>query len=161
MKRRTLFPILGAGIAAAQSSYTPRFFGAEQYRTLLALADTLLPDDGDVPGALQARVPWFLDTTLHYTESGARQVWMDGLRTLDEEARRDHGKPFAELRSEQRIGLLERLSANETKPQSAGERFFVFAKRQVLEAWALSEEGMRRGLRYKGNVAVSEFRVAD
>ena len=161
MKRRTLFPILGAGIAAAQSTYTPRFFSPGQYRTLLAMAGTLLPDDGDVPGAVQARVPWFIDTTLHYTAAAPRQVWVDGLRTLDEEARRDHGIGFAELSPEQRIAVLERLSANETKPQSAAERFFVFAKRQVLEAWALSEEGMRRGLRYKGNVAVSEFKVAD
>lgn len=161
MKRRTLFPILGAGFASAQPAYTPRFFNAGQYGSLNALADTLLPDDDDAPGAVQAQVPWFIDTNLFYTASLLRQTWTDGLRTLDEEALRSFGKPFVNLPPGQRIGILERLAQNETKPQTEGERFFVFAKRQVLEAWALSEPGMRRGLRYKGNVAVPEFRVPD
>ncbi|MBL8234663.1 MAG: gluconate 2-dehydrogenase subunit 3 family protein [Bryobacterales bacterium] len=159
MKRRTLFPILGAGLASAQTPYLPRFFDETQYRALHALADTLLPDDGSVPGAVQVRVPWFIDTTLHYTASAPRQTWLDGLKTMDEEAMKDHGKPFADLSEEKRIAVMERLSRNEKMPQSAGERFFVFARRQVVEAWALSAEGQRRGLGYTGNVAIAEFKA--
>ncbi|MCS7025133.1 MAG: gluconate 2-dehydrogenase subunit 3 family protein [Bryobacteraceae bacterium] len=160
MKRRELFPILGAGIAWGQPSQTPRFFTAEQYRTVVAVADTLLPDDGDIPGAVRAGAPWFIDTTLFYVPT-ARQAWLEGLEAVDGEAQREYGKKFAELSEAERIAVMERFSQREDQPQTAGEHFFVLARRQVLEAWLLSEAGQRQGLRYRGNTAVEEFPPAD
>lgn len=158
MRRREVFPILGATAAAAQTAAAPRFFSAAQYGTLGAFADTLLPRDGEAPGALDVRVPWFIDTTLHYTESAPRKAWVDGLAALDSQAR---GGSFAALPADERVKLLEALSSAEGNPGSAAERFFVFAKRQIVEAWALSEDAQRRGLGYRGNTAVQAFHGHD
>src|SRR5262249_52055182 len=133
---------------------TPRFFTPAQYSVLQVFADTILPHDGDVPGALDVRVPWFIDKNLHYTKSGPRKAWTDWLRMLDEASA---GGSFAALGAAARVKVLESIARNEEHPRTPVERLFVFAKKQVVDAWALSEDGQRRGLGYHGNIAVKEF----
>lgn len=59
-----------AGMAARTEAQTPPppleqvetvFFTAQEWPLVLALCDTLIPADGDGPGALDARVPVFID----------------------------------------------------------------------------------------------------
>lgn len=159
MKRRELFPLF-AGMAWAAPD-APRFFTPAQYETLTALADTILPREPNCPGAVDVHVPWFIDTLLFYNQQAPRQAWTQGLAALESGALSRFQKSFSALTAEQRRQLLEPLAENETRAQQPLERFFVLAKRAIVEAWALSEDGMRRGLGYQGNTAVREFRAED
>src|SRR5713101_9506059 len=47
--------------ATPAGSYAPKFFLPRQYKTLLALCQTIIPADADSGGALEAGAPEFID----------------------------------------------------------------------------------------------------
>src|SRR3989440_1589534 len=47
--------------AAPGGSYTPKFFRPQQYKTLQALCQAIIPPEGDTGGAIQAGAPQFID----------------------------------------------------------------------------------------------------
>lgn len=131
MLDRREFVSLGALLAAVD--YVPRaltvveFGAAEEFVELL------------VPGAKGARVMRYIDMGLAHGvgDVGAwkRGVgeWMKGKRPMGE------------------------LAANELSPGTELERFFGVAKRAAIEAYALSEEGQRDWLGYRGGVHLTAF----
>src|SRR5467141_5209519 len=47
--------------ASPAGKYTPKYFSAAQYATLIALCDTIIPKDEKSGGALEAGAPEFID----------------------------------------------------------------------------------------------------
>ncbi|MBY0372478.1 MAG: gluconate 2-dehydrogenase subunit 3 family protein [Bryobacteraceae bacterium] len=169
MDRRNVMGALGAGFISIEQlvaqhqhgspgtaakpwmGYAPRFFTATQYAVIDAVCERILPREPDSPGASDVGVAYYLDTLCHYQPAMPRSLLQAGAEAL-------HGKGFAQSGEAAQIEILTALAANERQPRTELERFFVTIKRLTIEAWALSEDGARRGLGYRGNDFVGEFR---
>lgn len=79
----TAFAGLG-GVALAQEDAPPldqverQYFTADEWAMMLALCDTLIPAEGDGPGALEARVPVFIDRQMVDHWGTAERWYMEG-----------------------------------------------------------------------------------
>lgn len=136
MKRRDLLKtaaILPA-IAAAQQNAgldaeTPdavadpvlRFFNAAQFAVLVKLSDAILPRIGQTPGALDARVPEFLDFLIGRSSAEEQKLYRNGL---------DHAFDLAPLGE----------AWTYEEPRDPYARFLQRAKHDVLTAAINSRE---------------------
>ncbi|HKX00833.1 MAG TPA: gluconate 2-dehydrogenase subunit 3 family protein [Bryobacteraceae bacterium] len=188
--RRELFRIIGATLAATRegtaqhvhrasaaaidvASYRPRFFSEQQYRVIDELTEIIIPTDEQSPGAHAAGVRFYIDTVLHYSAPDVQQHWRDGLAAVEDAAREQFGKGFADCGAadkERVVALMARAETGAPQPRIARgqatqekdsstelERFFPVLKQMSLDAFALSEIGMKEYLGYKGNTALQEF----
>ena len=174
MERRELFKFFIAGAAAAReikaqhqhpglstpidfAAYQPRFYNPREYAALLRLCDILIPHDHQSPAASEAGVGFYLDTLLLYQTPDAQQVWRNGLKLVDEAAHSRFTKPLVDCSSKEQELLMESMARNETNPQTDLEKFFVTLKNGAVEAYVLSDAGMREYLGYKGDAMLAEF----
>ena len=175
MERRDLFRILGATLVTAESApaqhhtrsasaagkvaagYKPRAFSEAEYATMGALCEVVVPTDEHSPGALEAGVPYFIDTTLLYAPPASIAVWRRGLDAVEQESKRHWSRAFLALTATEKVELVTEMARNEASPQNELERFFVLLKSQTLNAYYLSEVGRTNELGYRGNQAVKEF----
>lgn len=82
---------------------------AQQNATVSAMADLIIPRT-DTPGALDARVPEFIDLILSdWSEDRERVLFLDGLASVDKLSRQHFGKDFADAAAEQREEILRLL----------------------------------------------------
>lgn len=97
----------------------PRFFTAEEFATVEALAARIVPQR---PGRPPIPVAALVDEKLHagrgdgYRSAGTPregEAWRQGLRALDAEAVAAHGAPFRDLDTVRQDGLLRRMQAGE------------------------------------------------
>ena len=136
---------------------------AEQYATLEALTEAIIPADERSPGAKAARVADYIDLLLSEADDTRRQQWTEGLAALDADAAARFGKPFVRLDAAQVEALLTDASKNEKAPalqkdqRSALEVFFVTAKQATIQGYYTSEIGIHQELKYKGNKVLLEF----
>jgi len=63
----------------ATADPVPHFFTPQQFATLQKLSDTILPRIGETPGALDARVPEFLDFLISRSSADQQTLYRDGL----------------------------------------------------------------------------------
>jgi hypothetical protein len=119
-----------------------RFFSANQEATLRRLAELIAPRSGERPGAVEAGVVEFLDFLLGASEERRRNLYRDGLNKLNDEARKRHGKPFAELSAGQAGALLEPLRQAWTyqPPADPLARFLREVRDDLLQATTNSRE---------------------
>ena len=61
-----------------------------------------------------------------------------------------NGKPFLDATAAERLALLERIAANEGKPEKPEEHFFKELKSRVVDAYYTSEIGIKQELEYRG-----------
>jgi hypothetical protein len=144
----TLSASIAVGDLSAQAlpSAAPVFFTAQELAVLDELSELIIPTDDHSPGAKAAKVAAFIDSQLAEAfEDKDRTVWRAGL------------KPFLGLPAADRLALLTRIAANESKPQTPDEEFFVELKRRVVHAYYTSEIGLKREMEYKGNTFLTEF----
>ena len=118
-----LFPLLSdEGLAAfadiQRTGATPRLkaLTAEQYATLEALTEAIIPTDERSPGAKQARVADYIDLLLSEADDTRRREWTDGLAALDADSSARFGKPFVKLDAAQVEAVLTHASRNEKAP---------------------------------------------
>lgn len=130
--------------------YAPRFFTKDQYAVIDAVCERIIPHEENSPGASEVGVAYYLDTLCHYQTQMPRQLLQAGAEAL-------RGRGFASAGVARQVEMLEELAKNEVNPSTELERFFVTVKRMTIEAWALSEDGARRGLGYRGNDFVGTF----
>ena len=136
---------------------------AEQYATLEALTEAIIPADERSPGAKQARVADYIDLLLSEADETRRQEWTEGLAALDADAATRFGKPFVKLDPAQVEAVLTDASKNEKAPalqkseRNALELFFVTAKQATIQGYYTSEIGIHQELKYKGNKVLLEF----
>ncbi|WP_114811130.1 gluconate 2-dehydrogenase subunit 3 family protein [Paraburkholderia kururiensis] len=119
---------------AGEAGYRPQYFNADEWPTLNALVDRLIPADDAGPGALEAGVPEFIDRQMDLPYGHGELWYMNGpfhadaapqfgyqlslvprelyrhaLRGLDDAMRRDHGKHFSDLAANDKDAVLHQL----------------------------------------------------
>ncbi|MCW1933763.1 gluconate 2-dehydrogenase subunit 3 family protein [Pararhodobacter zhoushanensis] len=58
--------------------YQPDYFTAAEYAFIMAATDRIIPEDGEGPGALETRVPVFIDRQLAGDFGTAADLYMEG-----------------------------------------------------------------------------------
>jgi len=105
---------LKAGAAAAAATTAAcggpasrwRVLTEHEARTLAAACDQIVPPDAD-PGAAEAGAVVFIDRQLATRQQHALATWRAGIRSLEANARRRHGRGFAELPFDAQTALLQ------------------------------------------------------
>lgn len=132
----------------------PRFFSAPQFAALKKLSEILMPPLNNMPGALEAGAPEFLDFLIGKSPADRQQLYKGGLDALNAQATKRFGKAFAEVAEAQAVELLAPLRQPWTyePPTDPFARFLREAKQDVRTATMNSREytaagssGGRRG----------------
>lgn len=138
-------------------SYQPIFFNADEFKTICAMCDRLIPADDEGPGALETNVPVFLDLQLSgdygddwYLEGPfpknpsplfgyqlpyrPQEIYQRGLSLTETAARKAFNKSFSDLSDEQKDTFLTDLQKNKIDFQAMGEEYLSAAEffHQVL-----------------------------
>jgi Gluconate 2-dehydrogenase subunit 3 len=99
---------------------TGRWFTPGELAVVSSLSSLIVPSDATGPGAAEAHVSTALDRLV--AASGPRQgLYARGLLACDEWARREHGRLFAELTTDEQLALLkwiDRLKADRLQATS-------------------------------------------
>jgi len=147
------------------------FLTPAETATVSALADQIIPRT-DTPGATDVGVPAFIDRMLagFYTDK-ERDIVRAGLASVDADANRLRGKPFAQLTSDEQVALMKQYDqaqydytrANATT-QNAPPHYFRLIKELTIIGFCTSEPGAKQLMRYeqtpgpyRGDVPVSEI----
>src|SRR6267378_7182151 len=124
--------------AASAGKYTPKYFSAAQYATLIVLCDTIIPKDEKSGGAVEAGAPEFIDLLTSENEKyqlrlGGGLFWLDGFCTDR------YGKVFLECAPEQKKEMLEliayRKNAKQDPTLSQGVAFFTFLRNLTCDGF--------------------------
>src|SRR6266446_1711978 len=145
--------------AAPAGKYTPKYFSAPQYATLIALCDFIIPKDEKSGGAVEAGAPEFIDLLTsenpeYQLKLGGGLFWLDGFCTDR------HANVFVECTPEQKKEVLDliafRKNAKLDSSLSQGVAFFAFLRRLTCDGFYTSKIGIA-DLQYIGNATLSEF----
>lgn len=142
---------------APAATYAPKFFKPDQMEALGELVEIMIPTDDHSPGAKAARVHEYIDEVIFDAPAGEKDMWTQGLATLDNMAQRDHGKAFLLCVPEQQLALVEAISHNEERPQTLEDRFFKALKNATVNGYYTSAIGIHQDMQYVGNDYLSEF----
>jgi gluconate 2-dehydrogenase gamma chain len=145
--------------ASPGAAYIPKCLRPEQYKTLQALCQTIIPPEADSGGAIEAGAPEFID--LLSSENPEYQLKLGGgLMWLDETCTDRYGKPYLHCAPAQQKEILDRIAyrKNElTDPDlSQGISFFSFLRSMTADAFFTSAVGIKY-LGYIGNTYLTEF----
>lgn len=95
--------------AAREYTAVGSLFSAEDVAFLDEIADTILPET-DTPGAKAAAVGPFMAMMVHEVYSlDDQQIFIEGMRQLNQESEQMHGVAFMAATPQQRLQLLEQL----------------------------------------------------
>ena len=148
--------------ALAAQSALATFFTRPELALVDELAEMIIPADEHSPGARAAKVAAYIDARLAEAFDAAdRTTWRDGLKLIEQLSRQVNGKPFLDATAAERLALLERIAANEGKPEKPEEQFFKELKSRVVDAYYTSEIGIKQELEYRGNTYQAEFSGVD
>ena len=167
MERRELFKVLAATTVTPVSAqhahstgkrapYKPRFFSAAEYELLDGLCETIIPEDEESGGARAGGVPVYIDTIALYADARSQESWRSGLASVDQFTRSRFERPFTAITAGEREQAVAALLENERSPKTEAERLATRLKAAVIEAWSMSDAGMKY-FRYKGNGAAFTF----
>ena len=99
-----------------------RTLNPQQAALLTQLCDRILPAT-DTPGALDVKVPEFIDLLLtERADDGERNTFLQGLTDIETKARADGGADFVQLPEEKKLALMRTLDAARNEP-GAGTAF--------------------------------------
>jgi gluconate 2-dehydrogenase gamma chain len=138
-------------------NYTPKYFSAHEYATLLILCDTILPKDEKSGGALEAEAPEFIDLLTSENkdfqlEFGGGLMWLDNF-CLDR-----FEKTFLDATADQRKEVLDliayRKNALADPSLSQGVVFFSRLRDMTCDGFYSSKIGIA-DLEYIGNTALA------
>jgi gluconate 2-dehydrogenase gamma chain len=145
--------------ADAAGNYTPKFFPAHQYQTLMVLCDMIIPKDEVSGGAVEAGAPEFID--LITSENPDYQaIFGGGLMWLDNFSADRYQRTFLECTPEQRKEVLDLIAFRKnavTDPTlSQGLAFFVELRKMACDGFYTAKIGIE-DLQYIGNTALASF----
>jgi gluconate 2-dehydrogenase gamma chain len=145
--------------ATPTGSYTPKFFPAQQYKTLQALCQTIIPADADSGGAIEAGAPEFID--LLTSENPKYQLKLGGgLMWLDAACTDRYDKPYLDCTPEQQKEILDAIAysknAEKNPGLSQGVEFFGFLREMTADGFFTSQIGIKY-LGYVGNTYLLSF----
>ena len=95
--------------ATAAGVYAPKFFSPQQYKTLQALCQAIIPADSDSGGAKEAGAPEFID--LLTSENPKYQLKLGGgVMWLDAECMERYDKAYLECAPDQQKQILDLIA---------------------------------------------------
>ena len=144
---------------APGGGYTPKYFRPQQYKTLQALCQTIIPPEGSTGGAVEAGAPEFID--LLTSENSDYQLKLGGgLMWLDATCTDRYGKAYLDCAAPQQKEILDAIAyrANALKDPSLGQgvAFFAFLRNLTADGFFTSEIGIKY-LGYTGNKYMVSF----
>jgi gluconate 2-dehydrogenase gamma chain len=134
----------------ARPAYVRSFFKDEDFTTLSAFVDILIPET-DTPGASAAGVPLYID----YVASRNAKLGATLRRGLGLLRR----KRFSRLNTDARERVAQELceAAERRKAKGAGPEFWVVVKNLTADGYYTSQIGIRDELGYKGNGVLESY----
>lgn len=140
------------------SPYTPVFFTAHEYQTVVVLVDLVIPRDDRSGSATDAGVPEFIDYIV-WDQKAMQTPTRGGLAWLDNESRERFGHPFIESTDEQRRAVLDEIAwPTKARPEmSQGVAFFNDFRDLTASGFFSSRMGVT-DLQYLGNTVVAEWK---
>ena len=139
--------------------YVPKFFTAEQYKTLRALCQAIIPADDQAGGAIEAGAPEFIDLLTSENEEYQRRLG-GGLIWLDATCNQRYGKAYLEIPPEKQKDVLDLIAHRESMDKDSslrtGVHFFEFLRNLTLDGYFTSEIGIKY-LQYIGNDYLPAF----
>jgi len=153
-----------AKAAGKAGPYAPKFFTPEEWATVRALADVVIPRDARSGSATDALVPEFIDFILDDPLAEVRDRERlqtrvrGGLAWLERECTRRCGKGFVAASTEERRPLLDVIAwpAKAPDEMEAGAAFFTLFRDLVASGFWSSKMGAA-DLRFMGNTFVAEW----
>jgi hypothetical protein len=145
-----------------QQQYVPKFFTAEEWRSLNILVDYIIPRDAKSGSATDAKVPEFIDFMLTDTEQNIsvnnQNAWRNGLKWLDDESTRRFQRTFVTANDPQRRVILNDIAWPARAPDGMndGVNFFNRARNMTAAGFFSSAIGWQ-DIGYIGNVAVPQW----
>ncbi len=119
------------------------FFSEDEFQLIEELTDILIPKTS-TPGALEARVPYFIDMVVKdCMNEKDQQSIKAGLKQLNEEA---NGK-FSSLSAEEKLKRIKETDDAAFK-DAADKTWFRFFKKLTTIGYFTSQEGMSKALNY-------------
>src|SRR5207247_3150507 len=92
--------------SAPAKGYTPKFFGAHQYKTLQTLCQTIFPADAESGGAIEAGAPEFIDLLTSENDRYQR-VLGGGLMWLDNTCSDRYDKAYLDCSPDQQKEMID------------------------------------------------------
>ncbi|HEY1463853.1 MAG TPA: gluconate 2-dehydrogenase subunit 3 family protein [Terriglobales bacterium] len=144
---------------SATGVYAPKFFSAQQYKTLQNLCQTIIPADADSGGALEAGAPEFID--LLTSENEDYQLTLGGgLMWLESTCGDRYGNDFLSCTPTQQKEILDLIAYGKnalSHPEiSQGIEFFALLRMLTADGFFTSKIGIQY-LGYIGNTFLAEF----
>lgn len=151
--------LIDAEKSNGKEDYTPKFFAAQEYKTLQSLCETILPADADSGGAIKGGAPEFIDLlTSENTEY--QKTLGDGLKWLDSTCTTRYGKSYLDSAAAQQKEILDliayRKNAEQDESLTDAVEFFSFLRNFTADGFFTSKIGIKY-LGYKGNTFLTEF----
>jgi len=124
---------LDLSVADEGADPVPGFFSARQFATLRRLCDLLMPAAQGSPGALEARVPEFMDFLIGDSPLDRQQLWLSGLDALEYQSQTRFRKAFSDTDTAQADTLFAPLHQPWTyePPSDPVARLLAAAKEDV------------------------------
>ena len=117
------------------------FFTDDEFHLIEGITDALLPATS-TPGALDARVPFFVDLVVKNCLAKAdQQSIKDGLKQLND------SQKFLTLSSAEKLNAIKKIDEAAFK-DDAGNTWFRIVKKLSLIGYFTSREGMTKALNY-------------
>ena len=144
---------------AKAGGYLPKFFTAQQYKTLKSLCESILPADADSGGAVEAGAPEFIDQLT--SENAEYQLSLGGgLMWLDSTCIDKYRKCYLDCALEQQTEILDRIAYRRNAVQepglSQGVEFFSILRNLTSDGFFTSKIGIKY-LGYIGNTFLMDF----
>jgi len=155
----TAHKMVQAEKAASPAGYVPKFFPAQQYKTLQALCQAIIPPDAETGGAVEASAPEWIDLLTsenpeYQLKLGGGIMWLDG--TCSDR----YGKAYLHCTPDQQKEILDLIAYRKNAIQepglSPGVEFFFFLRNLAVDGFFTSAIGIKY-LGYVGNLHVKEF----
>lgn len=131
--RKAARPARPVGLRPKHLTTSHLTFTDEEYATLAAATERILPKDED-PGALDAGVPVYIDRMLQSPElRQMKEDFIGGLGALQKRAQSLHGQPFSALTPDQQDALL--TAFKDAPADSAETKFYELLVVLTLEGF--------------------------
>lgn len=143
--------------AAAGGAYTPKALSAQEYATLEALTDLIIPVENGKPGAVAAGAAAWIDMMASENDR-LKGIFAKGLAWLDTTMAARGAKDFVSATPAARTGLLDLIAyrRNQTAELAPGIEFFGWARRMTVDAFYTSEIGIK-DIDYRGNTHLDSY----
>jgi gluconate 2-dehydrogenase gamma chain len=145
--------------ASSAGTYTPKFFPAHQYQTLVLLCGAIVPKDEISGGAVEAGAPEFIDLLTSENEH-YQAVLGGGLMWLDNFCTDRYQHTFLECSPAQQTEVLDLIAYRENAKKDAtlsqGIAFFAKLRLMTCDGFYTSKIGIE-DLKYIGNTALAQF----